>query len=200
MSIRAAQRALRNLGGFPGASHLARPPAPLEEPDVRPEPDADPINYYIEADPTNTYLSTNTGNFQGVILDDTTEVGGDPDVFDYDDSVSLTFVVAQTQVLIQPYTPGPPDDTGYALINWDVPVALGSVTVRVEVADATFSQVWFYDATNTGSSGDATSCIVLLPTPFIVPEGGGVRVTFRHTGTAVTLTLSGELFVRYSPV
>lgn len=59
MSLIRSQRAIRQLGGFAGGtSHLARPIAPLEEPDVR--PDSRSGQFCLDLIPTTVPLNVDT--------------------------------------------------------------------------------------------------------------------------------------------
>ena len=155
-------------------------------------------DYYIEADPTNTYLSTNTGNRQSLIWDDSTQTGEDPGVLYYDSGLSLTFINAVTNVILLPYD-STGFDTGYAFIYWDVPLGLGDVEGSVIFSRPDLVEVSEFTATNTViEEGDATSLIVLFPSAVIVPSGGSVRVALRHSGSPTTLTVGGELSLDYA--
>lgn len=142
--------------------------------------------FYMDADPTNTYLDTiNTGNPQGVIWDETTQVGTLTAV-NYDDGVSLTFIQVLEDITVQP---DGAEFFGYADVIFSPTAPLGTVSLDLIFYDDTATEITRFTGTNTGS----TSVVGLhIDTTVTVPAGGSIRLEVTFSG-AGTFTYGGDI-------
>lgn len=146
-------------------------------------------DYFIEADPTNTYLTSETGLAQGVIWDDTTQTGGGAFV-EYDPGISLTFVQVLQDVTF--LNDGVAANGAYA----EMRVSSGNIPVGMQI-DLIFFADEFTEITrftDTSTNPFAVNLSVFQDTDVDVPAGGLVRVEVTNTGSAVpTFSYGGEL-------
>lgn len=155
--------------------------------------------YYIEADVPQLYPAANVGNLQGVKWNAATEVGGNEGFILDNQIASLMFIRALTNLHIDSYASGPPSDTGYVYIYWDVSVPLG--TVRLDLISYTSSiietdRLTVYNTTADG--GDDMSCFIQIPRPMEFLRNGYAFLGLTSTNVGITLSFGGELWVRWA--
>ena len=120
--------------------------------------------YYMDGDPTNTYLTTNVGNPQSAIWDEAGQTG-DLTVVKFDDSISLTFIQVLEDVT---FLEG--DGTSYyGYVNWAGSLAVNTVDLDLIFYSDLVTEITRFTATNSSGSGDLS---VFVASPVVVPAGG----------------------------
>lgn len=137
-------------------------------------------SYQCDADPTNTYLSFQTGTPQGVIWDDTSQTG-DTDVVT-SPGPALAYLEVLTSI---EFLPG-----CETTIDWSGTLALDTVTVDLIFEDDSFAEIARFTGTNSASTDLLT---VTSDAAVSVPAGGLVKVEFTHDGTPTNITYGGDI-------
>lgn len=190
MSLRRYQRGVRNLGGFAGGtSHLARPPAVLEEPDIRPSR----LDRYfsIQGDyADNPYLAATMPAFQSTIwdlssVDDQNPEGGP--YLEFDPMVSTTRIAVLEDITVLATAAGVDGfPFTYAQDQWQIlgggnpAFSAGTFTLELRFLDASLAVIEAFSESE--DLQDWFAWIVDPTYEFDVPAGGWIEVRISFAG------------------
>lgn len=187
MSTARHLRAIRALGGFnAGTSRLARPPAVLEEPDVRPAP--------VELSGSYETLPLAGQTFAQDVF---TAIEWDPTTYEGGQAPGMTGVVLDGTWIDLPA--GLVVDAFIVLVNLAAPAVAG-ITVRLSLFDSTPTEFETYDLVHPTSISTPTSLFDGIPVT-IPPGGGFARALLKPhvgSGTVTADDPSGSLQIVWS--